>query len=1134
MTTSAPASPYPRRLGQSDRLLMTLNANGAVNRFSCGDISLNLFPGSEMEGGPTNVYLRRLAPDGFSSATPLLGPKSPAKYSITEAGFNADGAWEGIGFSLQLVLSPTSLAWFWQVSLQNLTSATSVVDLIYTQDLALADYGFLRTNEYYTSHYLDHTPLLHPQVGTVLATRQNLEMRGRHPWVVIGSLRRGVAFCSDARQFYGLGLRHHTGPAALRGALPGRDQHEHALAAIQDNALTLPIGETVTCGFFGLFERDHPAASDGSDLARVTHTLTLPEARPPTPAAAAQSAPAPTLFSVASIFIAADLSAAELVAFSGATLRLTEQDATGTLSGFTPDHRHIVSKRKELQVLRPHGQILRTGSHDYPEEASLTTTVWMAGVFSSMLTQGHVAINRCLSATHSYLSLFRAQGQRVFVEMENDWQLLDVPSACEFSLDGCRWRYQQADTHLEVSTQMRRDTHDIIFTVSVLAGPARRFLISHHIAFTGDNGANAGAIAYRVSDTEVVLEPAGGTEIGTRFPGGGFRIRPEPGTVVERLGGDELLFCDGRTRAQPFFCIITAPSRQIGLNLRDDLIAQETRAATADPPSTYWRRLSRGLTLRLPHDASAAREIEAIDTILPWFASNAMVHYLAPRGLEQFTGGGWGTRDVCQGPLELLLSLGHFAEARHLLTQVFAAQNADGDWPQWFCFFPRDRHLRATDAHGDIIFWPLLALATYLEVTTDGALLDERLPYYTPTDSPRVEMDTLLGHVKRALGCIESRLIPGTALIAYGHGDWNDAMQPFDPAMRERLCSSWTVTLHYQTLRALARATTLISRAQESAALIDAAVVVRAAFQQILVVDEVIAGFAYFHPDGRIDYLVHPRDQVTGLTYSALPMIHALAQDMLTPAQAASHLKIIAAHLRGVDGVRLFDRPLRYHGGICTWFQRAESAAFFGREIGLMYTHAHLRYCEVLARHGSAEAFFFALCQVNPIDVCARIPGAKPRQANCYYSSSDAAFPDRYVAADHYAQALQGTVPLEGGWRIYSSGPGIAVGLIVRSLLGLRITQAGLDLDPVMSLALDGLEVEIDLFDRPFRVRYHVGAPGYGPVSVELNEQPLAFTRLPNPYRTGGARLTREALLSHPRTTGNNLVIQLGAVPWPA
>jgi len=38
-------------------------------------------------------------------------------------------------------------------------------------------------------------------------------------------------------------------------------------------------------------------------------------------------------------------------------------------------------------------------------------------------------------------------------------------------------------------------------------------------------------------------------------------------------------------------------------------------------------------------------------------------------------------------------------------------------------------------------------------------------------------------------------------------------------------------------------------------------------------------------------------------------------------------------------------------------FQRAESAAFFGREIALMYTHAHLRYAEALARFVTPRVF---------------------------------------------------------------------------------------------------------------------------------------------------------------------------------
>ena len=95
-------------------------------------------------------------------------------------------------------------------------------------------------------------------------------------------------------------------------------------------------------------------------------------------------------------------------------------------------------------MLRPHGQILRTGARLIPDEAALTSNTWMGGVFHSMVTQGHVSINRFLSTTHSYLSLFRGNGQRLFVELEDGWQLLDVPSAFEMTPESCRWIYKHA------------------------------------------------------------------------------------------------------------------------------------------------------------------------------------------------------------------------------------------------------------------------------------------------------------------------------------------------------------------------------------------------------------------------------------------------------------------------------------------------------------------------------------------------------------------------------------------------------------------------------------------------------------------------------------------------------------------
>ncbi|MBS1238318.1 MAG: uncharacterized protein H6R37_1562, partial [Deltaproteobacteria bacterium] len=330
--------------------------------------------------------------------------------------------------------------------------------------------------------------------------------------------------------------------------------------------------------------------------------------------------------------------------------------------------------------------------------------------------------------------------------------------------------------------------------------------------------------------------------------------------------------------------------------------------------------------------------------------------------------------------------------------------------------FGRERNIRAGDSHGDIVFWPVLALAQYLMASGDTGLLDEVEPFFHPEGDAKAEKVSIRQHAERAISVMNSRVIPGTALAAYGHGDWNDSMQPFDPTMRERLCSAWTVTLHYQTLTALSSALRRFGVGERAGVFEAMAAKVLKELQECLIVDGVIAGYAYFHDHGGIDYLLHPRDKTTGVSYSLLPMIHAVINGLLTPEQAKKHLALIQQHLQGPDGARLFDKPMQYRGGPMKHFQRAESAAFFGREIALMYTHAHLRYAEALACYGDAESFFHALCQANPIGIRTLVPSATLRQANCYYSSSDAVFKDRYQAFAEYDRVKKGEVRSPTGW----------------------------------------------------------------------------------------------------------------------
>jgi cellobiose phosphorylase len=1082
---------------------------------------LNLFVGNELEGGLGNLYLRVHESD--IKSVPLLGPRSPSVFHWDDSGMAATGRFEGLHYRIRLVLSDTQPAWFWHVEVTNEKQDPVAFDLIHTQDIGLAHYGAIRLNEYYVSQYIDHSIIHHPEHGVAVASRQNQSMGGRYPWSVIGSLGQACSYATDALQFHGLGTRAGLEAGALAEDLPGkRLQHEHSLVCIQDQIIRLAPGAACSGGFYGRFLSDHPAATSDHDSSWIDETLALPEASPQAlrswtdGAGDSLQSPSRSLFATARALPTSDLSDARIRELFPNEPRQPEYENGKLISFFTAERSHVVLRPKELSVLRPHGHLLRSGGSLTPDESALTSTTWMGGVFHSMVTQGHVSINRFLSTCHTYLGWFRSHGQRVFMEIDGSWQLLGLPSAYEIRRDSCRWIYQHAGGALELIARAPDDAHTLVLEIHVLDGAPARFLISNHVAIHGDDGSGANPVVMEPDGIGFMIRAIPDSDVGRRFPHGGFWIAPSASTMLETSGGDEILFEDGLSRQQPFACFVTRPTTSCGLRIEGRLIESDTKHEAG-----FWSAIDGGLKIQAPTADPLAGHVARLEEIHPWLIHNALVHYLSPRGLEQYSGGGWGTRDICQGPTELLLALGRFEPLRDLLLRVFRQQNADGDWPQWFMFFERERNIRPGDSHGDIVYWPVLALAQYLTASGDASILDEELPFYHP-DGDVAETATIIQHVEKALELIGQRVISNTHLAAYGHGDWNDSLQPADPAMRERLCSAWTVTLNHQTFVALAAAFRKIGMPARAHGLETMATAILSEFQETLIVDGVLAGLVYFRENGVIDYMIHPRDGETGLKYSLLPMIHAIINDLFSPQQAEQHLALIEEHLLGPDGAHLFDHPMAYRGGIQKNFQRAESASYFGREIGIMYMHAHLRYCEALARHGDSERFFEALIRINPIAIRELIPSAGLRQANCYYSSSDPAFADRYEAFLDYHKALDGQVTLEGGWRVYSSGAGISVRLIVQCFLGIRIESSALVIDPVIPHSLSGLIAHLRIGGHLVEIDYQLGAKGCGVVSATLNGVDLEFSREINRYRLGAARIPMDSFTRHLSASGGD------------
>jgi 1,2-beta-oligoglucan phosphorylase len=980
-----------------------------------------------------------------------IGPETPLRVGSSNDRYVWEGEESGVRHRVTLWLHPRLNAWFWRLEVANDREEKLPCDAVLIQDLGLGDQGFLMNNEAYASQYLDHHVARHRRRILVLMSRQNLSQGGAHPWAAHGCLEGAADFATDFRQVMGPACRDADQPGVPFGTrLPSeRLQFETACAALQSRAVTLEPGAAASWTFFGLYEPDHPAASSDADLSRIEAVVSASEDW--AEREVVLSAPPRSLLNEARSAVAERL---DDKAIKAAHRRRTHVERAGDqlLSFFVPGRthsRHIVLRDKERIVARRHGSLVRSGQSLLPDETILSATAWMHGVFGAQLTIGNTSFHKLFSVSRDPYNITRASGLRMLMETREGWRLLTVPSAFEMGLSDCRWIYRLSRRTVTVSATVSGDEPAMQWRVTV-EGPRCRFLIFGHLVLGEQEFGSAGRVEIDSKRKRFTFRPDLADRWGQQYPQALYRLVTSTPGRIEAIGGDELLYADGKRRSGGYAAIRTKPTNEFvfavvgsmtDANEADALSSKYSKAvdetAMLKPADRFWRNLTRAVRIRSARDSADAL---AVDTILPWLAHDGMIHLTAPHGLEQYTGGAWGTRDVCQGSIELLLTLEHDRQVKEILRILFAQQyEENGDWPQWFMLEPYSV-VQDRESHGDVIIWPLKALCDYLEATGDFAFLDETIAWRADNFDKTAHADPVTAHVDKLIETVRARFIPGTHLVRYGHGDWNDSLRPVDPTTSDWMTSAWTVVLLYEQLRRYAEILRRAKRAPKQAKALDAlAGAVRKDFNAHLIRDGVVAGYGVFSPEGgEPQLLLHPGDTKTGLAYSLLPMTQSMIGGIFTQAQARKHLGLIRKHLLFSDGARLMDKPIAYHGGPETFFQRAESAAFFGREIGLMYTHSHLRYGEAMSDIGEFEALWRALLVANPIAVTDELPNASLRQRNAYFSSSDAAFLDRYQASDEWARVGANTIPVDGGWRIYSSGPGLYANMLIRHAFGLR------------------------------------------------------------------------------------------------
>lgn len=1073
---------------------------GDIRSLSLQDIYVNQLFTNHIDTMAHNIFLR-IKEDGGYKVHPLVGKVSNSRFAAVTG--TKQLVYQGMAddVSYQVVYTLAKDKWYIDVKLTPSSRSLKAIDLIYGQDIGLAGFGHIQSNEAYNSQYIDHK-VFDTDLGYVVCSRQNQWQapgQSGFPMLQQGSFQKIRSFSTDGYPFYGLTYKTDGKISALEAeTLNNRIyQYEFAYAALQTEEIQLADVSYFT--FYGIMNQSIQTAI----VAPIPMEVISKDYHAPDWDSLAQenyTNVSPMISCIASL----PFSEAEIDRMYPAK-RHEEKAGDKLLSFFGETHEHVVLMEKEGHTERSHGHILLSGTSDFVHEDLLATTNYIYGVFSSQTVIGNTSFNKLSTNCRNGLNVSKSSGQRIMVKINDAYRLLTMAGLYEMGYNYSRWLYKLEDDVLEIISYTHHNSP--VMTLEIHSQQNRKYDFAVFSELCTGPGPYDAPFQYELQDQKVTIRHHSNTLSGSRYPGLHFNITTEE---KFQLHNDAFFYETLGTRNEPYLVWEFNGVSQVNIMTAGHISAEEEPVL----PSTFtaekaaflaWLQDSlHDFRLELPGGENAAEEVEKINDMIFWYSHNARVHYLSPHGLEQFGGAAWGTRDVCQGPFEYFMCIQNYKVLKDILLTIYRHQYFEnGNWPQWFMF---DRYytIQHHESHGDIIVWPLKALSDYIKASGDYEILNEKLAYtciegYEFTG----QEETLLQHVRRQIAYIVNHFIPGTHLSCYGDGDWDDTLQPANPELRKSMVSGWTVTLTYQVFREFGELTAACD-SKLSQELLHMAEEIKKDYHRYIIKNGVTSGFIHFNGEN-IKYLLHPEDETTGLKYRLLPMTRSCISEMFDPREADTHYELIREHLYHPDGVRLMNRTCTYHGGINTYFKRAETAANFGREIGLQYVHAHIRFIESMAKLGKAAETWDNLLKIIPINLHHHVPNASARQSNCYFSSSDGEFDNRYEAMANFDLLREGKVNVKAGWRIYSSGPGILMNQLISNVLGLRLEKDSVILDPVLPDKLDGLVFHYEIHGIPVQIIYDIKSSG--PIkAVHIDGQNIPFTAQKQPYRSGGAR----------------------------
>lgn len=1056
---------------RSNSLLINFLLSGDIYDITSKNNIINLLRGNLLDGSVSNIYLKVFSEEN-SYTKPLIGVKSLSSFKIVDNKAIYSGKFKGVNYQVALILEGST--WYYQISYNS--KKDLAVQFYYGQDVGINQISSVLSSEPYTVQYIDYK-VFKDESGYTLCARQN---QGETQFLQIGSSIKTIGYTTDGFQFFGKEYKYTNIPKAYSQERLNSEiyQYEFSYLALQTETLyTKEENQNFTFyghydglykgiiqepkkifvpNYYHIYKNEHFKKRNG-----LIQTNTVLNGK-----------------SVDGDYIKGKFF----------DIRHKEYEGNQLISFFCENHHHVVMQQKELIVERPHGHLMIHGDIERASENVMATTNFMFGVFNSHIVLGNTTFNKFLGDVRNPLNLQKISGQRVYIYIDGEYKILGLPSYYDMGVTSTTWTYVLDDDILKISSFV--DVNDTTERFIFSSNKSYDIIVSQQIVMGSEE--NLYDIEYIIEDCSYTFLTSSNSMMNNEYPDLKYKLKTTP--LAQVLSEQDGLGFEAKSG---LFLLSFKETNEIVIDLKASLNGKINIQDNMDfekldlKGTNYFESYLGNLGL----DSDDEKISKMID-ISFWYTHNALVHYSSPHGLEQYNGAAWGTRDVCQGPAELFIAAQRFDLVRNILLKVYQRQFLEnGDFPQWF-MSNKYFKIQAHEAHGDIIIWPLRLLALYLRHTDDFSILDEKISFMSLEHNSYTEKKSLITHVKVQLEAIKSTFIKETHLPKYGGGDWDDTLQPANHKLKENMVSGWTVALLYETIDIFSEQIIdydailhkELTRLKNN---------IKLDYEKHIIKDNLPAGFVVFGKTPKL--LIHPQDKQTGIQYRLLPYLRSIISSLATPEQCEVYKDIIETKLKHPDGVRLMDKAVTYNGGKRTFFQRAETAANFGREIGLQYVHAHIRYIEAMYYIGHSDMAYRGFYEVNPITIQNEVKNAFHRQSNMYFSSSDADVKTRYEAQENFEKIKTGEINVKGGWRLYSSGPGIYIKQVISNLLGIEQLHNKLLINPNGYNVAKLKQINYHFQGRKLTINIHKGIP-----KIIVDDNVVEVKRIFNRYHFKG------------------------------